>query len=84
MTWLTKIANIDPNKFPASVVQVNKFLVENGFSQYRLVKGVGYYYFSGADAMQWESSAVAVFRVNQLSFQQWLDELKTLIQHNTR
>ncbi len=45
---------------------------------YELVKGEGYFYFAGNDAMSWYSSSVLVFRINDLTLEQWVTEFETL------
>lgn len=80
---MLRISNTN-EKFPKNVGQVNAFLSQNGYENYSLVKGNNYYYFVGVDALNWDTSSVMVNNVSQLSFSQWLDELKYLIQKNSK
>jgi hypothetical protein len=71
-----------------NLVQLNKVLRKNGMpKQIELVKGKGYFYFATtADADEnfigpesWPNgTSVMVFRMNQLSEAQWLDQYKSL------
>lgn len=60
-----------------TIAQINKFLADNG-AQSELVKGKGYYYFSGKETNRWPSTSVMVNRLNQLSKQEWLAEYRSL------
>ena len=45
-----------------------------------LVKGNGYFYFSGDDVQYAFCASVCVFRINHLDEKQWLDSLKEIVQ----
>lgn len=57
-----------------SIKQVNKLLPEG----YELVKGKGYFYFSGNDALDWETSSVYVYKISDLPLERWLEEFNYL------
>ena len=57
--------------------KVNAALAAKGIPE-RLVQGNGYLYFVEGDAAGWYSSSVAVWRLNDLSLEQWLAEHKAL------
>lgn len=39
-----------------------------------LVKGEGYYYFAEGEAYGWYNQSVYVYRLNQLTLEQWIQE----------
>lgn len=41
---------------------------------YEIVKGNGYFYFIGNDALDWYSSSVYVNKLTDLSMERWLEE----------
>ena len=43
-----------------------------------LVKGEGYFYFIDGQAAEWETSSVYVYKVNDLTLDQWIEEYRTL------
>ncbi len=57
---------------------VNKAMVARGYSD-ELVKGDGYFYFIGEKADQFYSSSVYVYRLNQLTLEQWLDDYARML-----
>lgn len=56
---------------------VNKALKAAGYAE-QLVQGNGYWYFVDGDAAKWFSSSVAVYRLNELSIERWIDERNRL------
>lgn len=52
---------------------INKALAAKGCGE-RLVKGNGYWYFAEGKAHFWPSSSVLVYRLNDLTLEQWLEE----------
>lgn len=55
--------------------RINKILPDG----IELVKGVGYFYFVGECFKCNQSTSVYVFRLNDLSEQEWLSELNSLL-----
>jgi hypothetical protein len=51
---------------------VNKALAARGHANVELVRGDGYFYFIGEDADQFYTSSVYVYRLNQLTLDQWI------------
>lgn len=47
-----------------------------------LVRGNGYYYFIGASVECCAGTSVMVFRLNELTHEQWIEEAKRLIEEN--
>lgn len=70
--------------------QVNKAIEEAGFKDIELVKsGEGYFYFwPTCEKRHWldqlNTKSVYVMRLNQLTLEQWLDELRTFQKIYTR
>lgn len=56
---------------------VNKFLREHGVPDV-LHAGKGYFYFNGPNADKWPQQGVYVYRINQLTLQQWLQQYNML------
>jgi len=63
--------------YPKSIRDVNKVLKEMGVEE-RLAHGKGYYYFYDGDAMSWPSSSVYIYRIDELSTQDWIATYKQL------
>jgi hypothetical protein len=61
-----------------TIRKVNEALQAAGFEGVELVKGSGYWYFSGGDAMGWYSSSVMVYHLNALTVEQWVAEARQL------
>jgi hypothetical protein len=57
---------------------VNQAVAKLGHKE-KLVKGKGYYYWVGGRATRFKTSGVYVFRLNQLTLKQWVDDLKDKI-----
>lgn len=53
-----------------------------------LVRGDGYFWFTEEDDSHrmdmWESTSVMVYRLNQLTLDQWLVEFEYLLKHNEK
>ncbi len=56
---------------------INKALAARGHANVELVKGDGYFYFIGEDADQFYTSSVYVYRLNQLTLEQWINDYET-------
>lgn len=56
---------------------INKALRAKGYCD-ELCCGGGYWYFSGQDASQFPQSSVYVYRLNDLSFEQWIEAYESL------
>jgi len=67
----------DLTTYPRSIASVNTMLKNKDVKE-RLAKGKGYYYFVNGESYGWETSAVSVNSVNELSLNQWWDEYTTL------
>lgn len=61
--------------------QVNSKIAELGFKA-ELVKGEGYFYFIGDDVDLCYSTSVGVYRLNHLSMEDWLSEIKGLVEEH--
>jgi hypothetical protein len=59
--------------------QVNREIRRRGIDA-ELHKGDGYYYFTGADVGHAFETSVMVYRLNDLSLEQWMKELEYLMQ----
>lgn len=59
-------------KTSVTVAAVNRALRSAGYGE-KLRRGRGYYFFSGGQAETWKTSGVYVYRVDQLTVEQWLD-----------
>ena len=57
---------------------VNKSIKSLGYDA-ELIKGDGYFYFIGTDVTEWEGSSVMVYRLNELSLDSWIEELRSLL-----
>jgi len=64
--------------FPKRITDINKALKIAGYEGYKLVRGKGYFYFIGNDSMFWETSSVYVYRLDELTIQQWVDNFEIL------
>lgn len=56
---------------------VNHALAAAGHAE-RLVRGNGYWYFTEGNASRWPSSSVYVYRITDLTLDEWLAEHRTL------
>lgn len=61
----------------ATLRTVNSALRRAGHEE-RLVRGEGYYYFADGAAHTWPQSGVYVYRVGELSVDQWLAQRDAL------
>jgi len=68
---------VDNRLYPKSVAQVNTFLKSKNVDE-KLNKGKGYFYFSEGDSYNWPSTSVYVYKVNDMTFEEWYDEYKKL------
>lgn len=64
------------SKQPNRVAEVNRYLRSLGRTE-RLVRGAGYYYFTGGNGLGWPS--VMIFRASDLSIEQWKHEVDSRI-----
>ena len=65
------------NAYPKSTAQVNAFLKSKNVSE-KLKRGNGYFYFTQGNSYDWSTSSVYVYRIDDMSFQDWYDEYKRL------
>ena len=56
-----------------TVKKVNAELQKQGLLE-KLVKGKGYYYFTGGTSHTWKTSGVYVSSVNQMTLSEWVEE----------
>jgi len=63
--------------YPKSIAQVNAFLKSKNVKE-RLKKGKGYFYFSEGNSYDWDSTSVYVYRIDDMTFQEWYNEYKNL------
>lgn len=59
------------------VAEVNRELRRLGRAE-RLVRGRGYYYFTGGTAELWPRSSVMVYRASDLSLESWMADFNEL------
>lgn len=59
------------------VQEVNRELKRLGIPD-KLVKGRGYYYFTGPNASGWYTSSVMTYRADSMTVAQWLKEYENL------
>lgn len=64
---------------PQTVGDLNKFFKSKGIKE-RIVhdRKNGYFYFIDGDSETWDSTGVYTYRVNQMTYDMWLDEYETL------
>lgn len=62
---------------PSRISQVNAALKKAGLDA-EIVKGNGYFYFSGPGTEKWYTASVMVNSVSQLTLDQWVAEYHTL------
>lgn len=67
----------------STIASVNRALKKAGIDA-ELVKGKGYFWFDGDEASGFYSNSVSVFRVNQLTDDQWVKEYHTLKEDSLR
>lgn len=65
------------DSYPKSIAQVNAFLKSKNIEE-RLNRGGGYFYFSKGKSYNWPSNSVYVYRIDDMTFQDWYDEYKRL------
>jgi hypothetical protein len=58
-----------------TLTRVNKAVAEAGYDE-RLERGRGYFYWSGGRACLFYDTIVSVYRLNQLSVDEWIDDLR--------
>ena len=57
---------------------INKALAEAGFEPgTEIVRGNGYWYFTGGDTSSWYSTSVYTYHLADMSVQDWVDEAKS-------
>ena len=59
-----------------SIMTVNKALSAMGAEE-MLMQGKNYFYFAGGDAFNWPSTMVCVYKINDLSLDEWLNQYKS-------
>jgi hypothetical protein len=62
------------NQPRVTIKKVNTALPEG----YELVKGNGYFYFTGPDCHEWYTSSVPVCHLNDLTVERWVEEFNDL------
>lgn len=68
-----------PGDHPRSLTELNKWFHANGVpEEVSLVRGRNYFYFTGGDTSKWDTSAVAEYRLSNLTFRRWLREYEIL------
>ena len=66
-----------------TLAKLNKFLRDNGMPDaIELVKGKGYFYFTGGETVTWHTTTVLVTRSDALTPTEWLSEFNRLAQRN--
>ena len=61
-----------------TISRVNDALEAAGFEGVELVRGNGYFYFSGGDSVRWRTTAVYTDRLTGMTVEQWVDEARQL------
>lgn len=71
-------------EYPTSVHDVNRALKENGFPNYKLRHGKGYYYWDANNKIpikqhpsSWHDSSVMIYHVSQMKTQDWLNDFRS-------
>lgn len=59
-----------------TIAAINAEIAKRGGKEI-LIKGNGYFYFWEGDAPEWHSSSVYVFRLNDLTLDQWIADWET-------
>jgi hypothetical protein len=59
------------------VAQVNAALKAQGFKE-KLTRGRGYYCFRDGDASTWHATSVYIYRADDLTVDQWMEEYHEL------
>ena len=54
-----------------TIAAINRAIADKGGKEI-LIKGNGYFYFWEGDAPDWRSSSVYVYRLNDLTLEQWI------------
>ena len=62
---------------------INKAIASKGIDV-ELVKGDGYFYFVGEAVENADTSSVMVFRLNDLTMDQWMEELDSIIAESNK
>jgi hypothetical protein len=62
-----------------TIAAVNQALKAAGHSE-TLVKGRGYFYFADGEASNWRATSVYVYRITDLTVEQWVAERNELAQ----
>ena len=80
-----RVANPRPlqgSEHPTRSAQVTRYLAQEGLPGYELVKGAGYFYFSGGGELgnvaSWGESSVYTYRVGDYTLAEWLHEMRRL------
>lgn len=67
-----------------TIASINAAIKAKGGNEI-LYKGNGYFYFWEGDAPDWHSSSVMVYRLNDLTLEQWVNEWERMRdEHNTK
>lgn len=73
------------NEYPKRITDVNKFFRDKGLGHIRLVRGKGYFYFAldGVDDRgillnRYPTTSVYIYRLEDLTLEQWYDEFLEL------
>ena len=67
-----------------TIKSVNKMIASKGILA-EIVKGDGYYYFTGSDVELAEYTSVYVFKLNDMTMQQWSESIDSIVaDHNAR
>lgn len=61
-----------------TIRRVNDALEAAGFKGVELVRGNGYFYFSGGDTVRWHTTAVYTNRLTGMTVDEWVDEARRL------
>lgn len=62
---------------------VNKVIANRGIDA-ELVHGEGYFYFVGDAVEHAETASVMVFRLNDLTLEQWMEELDSIVTESNK
>ena len=61
-----------------TIRRVNDALEAAGFEGVELVRGNGYFYFSGGDTWRWTTTAVYTNRLTGMTVEEWVNEARWL------
>lgn len=65
-----------------TIKRINKELENRGHKGIELVKGEGYFWFTGGETASFRSSSVYVFRLSHLTLDEWVQEYENMLEEH--